>query len=415
MASDAAALPIDPPSPAPALERTTLPIILALGVSHLLNDVIQSLLPAIYPMLKENYRLTFTQIGLITFTFQGTASLLQPVVGFYTDRRPKPYSLAVGMGITLVGLVLLSRAGDYPSILFSAALVGIGSSIFHPEASRIAHMAAGKRHGLAQSLFQVGGNAGTALGPLAAALVIVPRGQPAILWFTALAAIGMIVLTRVGAWYQHHLASHLARVRAHQRAVAGRFSRGKVVASIAILIALIFSKYFYLVSFTNYYTFYLIERFHVSVQGAQVYLFIFLFAAAAGTILGGPLGDRFGRKYVIWFSILGVAPFSLLLPHVGLAGTVGIGALVGAILASAFSAILVYAQELIPGKVGLIAGLFFGLAFGMSAIASAALGRLADHTSIEHVFFLCGFLPLIGLLTVFLPDLKKRTAAHASQ
>ncbi|ACB77111.1 MFS transporter [Opitutus terrae] len=408
MASDATALPLDPPTPVSALERTTLPIILALGISHLLNDVIQSLLPAIYPMLKVNYDLSFTQIGLITFTFQGTASLLQPVVGLYTDRRPKPYSLAIGMGISLVGLILLSRADHYGTILFSAALVGMGSSIFHPEASRIAHMAAGQRHGLAQSLFQVGGNVGTSLGPLAAALIIVPRGQPALLWFTILAAVGMAVLTRVGVWYQRHLASHLARVRSHQRAAAGRFSRSRIIASLGVLIALIFSKYFYLVSFTNYYTFYLIERFHVSVQGAQFYLFIFLFAAAAGTILGGPLGDRFGRKYVIWFSILGVAPFSLVLPHVGLVATVGLAAVVGAILASAFSAILVYAQELIPGKIGLIAGLFFGLAFGMSAIASAALGHLADHAGIEHVFFLCGFLPLIGLLTVFLPDVRKR-------
>ncbi len=398
----------DSSPPVSAIERTVVPVILALSFSHLLNDTIQSLLPAIYPMLKENYGLTFTQIGLITLTFQGTASLLQPVVGFYTDRRPKPNSLAIGMGITLVGLVLLSHATHYGMILFAAALVGTGSSIFHPEASRVAHIAAGKRHGFAQSLFQVGGNLGSSLGPLAAAWIIVPRGQTSVLWFTALAAVGIAILARVGAWYRHNLASHLARVRARAKSGAAPLSRGKVAFSIAILMALIFSKYFYLVSLTNYYTFYLISHFRVPLQTAQVYLFIFLFAVAAGTILGGPLGDRFGRKYVIWFSILGVAPFSLVLPHVGLLATILLSVAIGAILASAFSAILVYAQELIPGKVGLIAGLFFGFAFGMSGIASAALGKLADRTSIEHVFFVCGFLPLIGLLAGFLPKLEKK-------
>jgi len=382
-------------------------VLLALSFSHLVNDAIQSLLPAMYPMLKDNYRLSFTQIGFITFTFQVTASLLQPLVGFYTDRRPKPFSLAIGMGLTLVGLVLLSRAASYPALLVSAALVGTGSSIFHPEASRVAHLAAGHRRGFAQSLFQVGGNFGSSLGPLLAALIIVPRGQSSVLWFTALAAVGIAVLSRVGVWYRQHLDAHLARARAHRRAARPLPTR-TVVVSISILIALIFSKYFYLVSLTNYYTFYLIDRFQVSVAGSQLYLFIFLFAVAAGTILGGPLGDRFGRKYVIWFSILGVAPFSLILPHVGLAGTVGLSVVIGVVLASAFSAILVYAQELIPGKVGLVAGLFFGLAFGMSGIASAALGRLADHTSIEHVFYLCGFLPLLGLLTMFLPNLERR-------
>ncbi len=382
-------------------------VLLALSFSHLVNDAIQSLLPAMYPMLKDNYRLSFTQIGFITFTFQVTASLLQPLVGFYTDRRPKPFSLAIGMGLTLVGLVLLSRAASYPALLVSAALVGTGSSIFHPEASRVAHLAAGHRRGFAQSLFQVGGNFGSSLGPLLAALIIVPRGQSSVLWFTALAAVGIAVLSRVGVWYRQHLDAHLARARAHRRAARPLPTR-TVVVSISILIALIFSKYFYLVSLTNYYTFYLIDRFQVSVAGSQLYLFIFLFAVAAGTILGGPLGDRFGRKYVIWFSILGVAPFSLILPHVGLAGTVALSVIIGVVLASAFSAILVYAQELIPGKVGLVAGLFFGLAFGMSGIASAALGRLADHTSIEHVFYLCGFLPLLGLLTMFLPNLERR-------
>jgi FSR family fosmidomycin resistance protein-like MFS transporter len=409
MAHAATIHPIDPPQPADPLERTVVPIILALSFSHLLNDTIQSLLPAIYPMLKANYGLTFTQIGLITLTFQGTASLLQPFVGFYTDRKPKPYSLAIGMSITLIGLILLSRAAHYGVVLAAASLVGMGSSIFHPEASRIAHMAAGRRHGFAQSLFQVGGNFGSSLGPLAAALIIVPRGQSSIVWFTLLAALGIVVLARVGGWYQRNLASHLARVRARRHAAAAsKVSRSKVVISLAILMALIFSKYFYLVSLTNYYTFYLIARFNVSVPLAQIYLFVFLFAVAAGTILGGPLGDRFGRKYVIWFSILGVAPFSLILPHVGLTATILLSVIIGAILASAFSAILVYAQELIPGKVGLIAGLFFGFAFGISGIASAALGKLADQTSIEYVFYLCGFLPLIGLLTGFLPNLEKK-------
>jgi len=406
--------PAEPAPLASAVGPTVVPVILALSFSHLLNDTIQSLLPAIYPLLKTSYGLTFTQVGFITFAFQVTASLLQPLVGFYTDRRPKPHSLVLGMAVSLVGLILLSRAANYPHILVAAALVGTGSSIFHPEASRIAHIAAGRRRGFAQSLFQVGGNLGSSLGPLAAALVIVPHGQPAILWFTLLAALGIVILARVGGWYRRNLPAHLARTRAVRHAATG-LSRGQTIFSLVILVALIFSKYFYLVSLTNYYTFYLIEHFRVSITSAQLYLFVFLFAVAAGTILGGPLGDRFGRKYVIWFSILGVAPFSLVLPHVGLAATVALSVVIGAILASAFSAILVYAQELIPGKVGLVAGLFFGLAFGMSGIASAALGRLADRTGIEHVFFLCGFLPLIGLITAFLPNLeKKRPALGAS-
>ncbi|HVU25037.1 MAG TPA: MFS transporter [Opitutus sp.] len=396
-----------PDSPASPVERTVMPVILALSLSHLLNDTIQSLLPAIYPVLKANYGLTFAQVGLITLTFQGTASLLQPVVGIYTDRRPQPFSLALGMAASLVGLVLLSHAIHYGMILVAAGLVGMGSSIFHPEASRVAHMAAGRRRGFAQSLFQVGGNFGSSLGPLAAALVIVPHGQSSVLWFTLLAAIGIFVLVRVGRWYRHHLPHHLARAHALHQAAAALPQR-QVIVSIAILIVLIFSKYFYLVSLSNYYTFYLIEHFHVSVQLSQVYLFVFLFAAAAGTILGGALGDRFGRKYVIWLSILGVAPFSLVLPHVGLTATVLLTVPIGVILASAFPAILVYAQELIPGKIGMISGLFFGLAFGMGGIASASLGRLADHAGIEFVFFLCGFLPLLGLLTAFLPNLEKR-------
>ena len=407
MASVASPTPSDSVTPRDPVGNTVVSVILALSFCHLLNDTIQSLIPAIYPMLKDHYGLTFTQIGLITFTFQVTASLLQPLVGLYTDRRPKPYSLAIGMGITLVGLILLSRSANYHAILVSAALVGIGSSIFHPEASRLAHVAAGRRRGFAQSLFQVGGNLGSSLGPLAAAILIVPRGQSSIIWFTVLAAMGIAVLLKVGRWYQRRLSSHVTRAQARHSSTVVPITRKKIVLSIAILGALIFSKYFYLVSLTNYYTFYLIHRFHVSVPLSQIYLFVFLFAVAAGTILGGPLGDRFGRRYVIWFSILGVAPFSLALPHVGLTATILLTVVIGLILASAFSAILVYAQELIPGKVGLIAGLFFGFAFGISGIASAALGKLADHTSIEYVFHLCGYLPLIGLLTGFLPKLEQ--------
>jgi FSR family fosmidomycin resistance protein-like MFS transporter len=399
----------------PAAEETVMPILLALSFSHLLNDTIQSLLPSIYPLLKDSFRLNFTQVGLITLTYQLTASLLQPLVGSYTDRRPKPYSLAIGMGCTLAGLALLSHAGSFGAILLGAAVIGTGSSIFHPEASRVARLASGGRHGFAQSLFQVGGNFGTSLGPLLAAAIIVPHGQASLLWFSALALLGIYVLRRVGGWYQDHL--HRARRSApvrHRERLPPR-SRRQVIFTLAILLTLIFSKYFYLVSLTNYYTFYLIHKFALPVQSAQIDLFIFLFAVAAGTIIGGPLGDRFGRKYVIWFSILGVAPFTLLLPYAGLVGTVVLTVFIGLILASAFSAILVYAQELIPGRVGLIAGLFFGFAFGISGIASAALGRLADLTSIDYVFHVCGFLPLIGLITGFLPNLEgtRRRAARA--
>jgi FSR family fosmidomycin resistance protein-like MFS transporter len=401
-----------PAEPVPA-ETTVLKVLLAISFSHLVNDVLQSLLPAIYPLLKVSYSLTFAQVGLITLTFQGAASLLQPVVGFYTDRQPKPYSLAIGMGFSLVGLILLSRASHYGIILFSAGLVGVGSSIFHPEASRVAHMAAGTRHGFAQSLFQVGGNLGSSLGPLAAALIVVPWGQGSLAWFTLLAAAGIVVLIRVGGWYQRSLDHYTARIRARQRTAASAMPRRRLIAVLAILFALLFSKYVYLVSLTNYYTFYLIHKFHVSVPSAQLFLFVFLFAVAAGTILGGPLGDRFGRKVVIWFSILGAAPFSLLLPHVGLVATVLLSVVIGLVIASAFSAILVYAQELVPGKVGMMAGLFFGFNFGVSGLAAAALGKLADHTGIEYVFFLCGFLPLIGLLTGFLPNVARTRPASA--
>lgn len=390
-----------------ATETTVMTVLWSLSLSHLLNDTIQSLLPAIYPVLKDKFVLSFAQIGTITFVFQCTASLLQPIVGFATDRKPQPFSLAIGMGATLLGLVLLSQAPNFHLILVSAALVGLGSSVFHPEASRVARLASGGQHGFAQSLFQVGGNLGSSFGPLLAALVVVPHGQHSILWFSSIALLGIYVLARVGAWYRSHL--HEQR-RSPVKRVTPRptLSRGRIALAMSVLVVLVFSKYIYLVSLGNYYTFYLIDRFHLTVQGAQYGLFVFLFAVAAGTFIGGPVGDRIGRKRVIWVSILGVAPFSLLLPHVGLAGTIVLTVFIGTILASAFSAIIVYAQELVPGNVGLIAGLFFGLAFGTAGIASALLGRLADHTSIRFVFELCAFFPLLGLLTGFLPDLEPR-------
>lgn len=381
---------------------TTMGVLVALSISHLLNDTIQSLIPAIYPLLKQSFQLTFSEIGLITFTFQMTASVLQPFVGFFTDRRPKPYSLATGMSITLIGLLFLSQADSLNMILLSAGMVGLGSSIFHPEASRLAMLAAGRKPGFAQALFQVGGNFGSSLGPLLAAWIIVPRGQPAIAWFALIAIAAIIILAKIGAWYREKLETHRREKRANSSMVSP-LSRGSLVLAISVLIVLVISKYFYLVSLTNYYTFYLMHRFNVSIQESQVCLFIFLFAVAAGTILGGPLGDRFGRKLVIWISILGVAPFSLVLPYASYEVTIGLSVVIGLILASAFSAILVFAQELMPGKVGLVAGLFFGFAFGVSGIASSLLGQLADATSIEHVFYLCGFLPLLGILTILLP------------
>ena len=385
--------------------KTVMNVLLALSLSHLLNDTIQSLIPAIYPVLKDSFRLSYAQIGLITFVFQMTGSIFQPFIGYYTDRRPQPYSLAVGMGVTLTGLVLLSQADSYPMILFAAALVGMGSAVFHPEASRVARLASGGRHGFAQSLFQVGGNLGSSFGPLLAALFVVPHGQRSILWFSGIALLGIFVLSRVGAWYQEHLAERAKGPKQdhHPRL---SLSRGRVMGALTILVLLIFSKYIYLVSLSNYYTFYLMDRFGVSVQGSQYALFVFLFAVAAGTIIGGPVGDRIGRKRVIWISILGVAPFSLLLPHVGLPMAVGLTVIIGLVMASAFSAIIVYAQELVPGNVGLIAGLFFGLAFGTAGIGSALLGWLADHTSIGFVFRVCAWLPLIGLLTGFLPEVE---------
>ncbi len=392
-------------------ENTVFAVLIAISFSHLLNDTIQSVIPAIYPILKTSFHLNFTQIGLITLTFQLTASLLQPFVGLYTDHRPKPYSVAIGMGFTLVGLLLLSKANNFAMILCSADLVGMGSSIFHPEASRLARMASGGRHGFAQSFFQVGGNAGSSLGPLLAALIIVPGGQPSVAWFSLAAILAIGVLWKVGVWYRHNL--YRIKRRSHARGKGGHpiLSKGRILLALSVLITLIFSKFFYLASMTNYYTFYLIGRFHVSVQTAQIYLFLFLAAVAAGTIIGGPFGDRFGRKYVIWISILGVAPFTLLLPYTDLFWTAVLTLIIGVILASAFSAILVYAQELVPGKVGMIAGLFFGFAFGMAGIGSAVLGRLADHTSFEYVFHVCSFLPLLGLLTGFLPGIERSKVA----
>jgi FSR family fosmidomycin resistance protein-like MFS transporter len=386
---------------------TVLTVLAAVSFCHFLNDLIQSLLPAIYPLLKTRYALDFGQIGLLTLTYQITASLLQPLVGWYTDRRPTPYSLAIGMGFTLSGLLLLALATNFTVLLFAAGLVGTGSSVFHPESSRIARLASGGRHGFAQSFFQVGGNLGSAAGPLLAAFIVLPYGQHSIAWFSIAALTAIVLLVRVGRWYREHMR---ARAQAPAHEVAHGLPRGQVRRAIAVLLALIFSKYFYLASLYSYYTFYLIERFHVDVQSSQIYLFVFLGAVALGTLIGGPVGDRIGRKYVIWASILGVLPFTLALPHVDLFWTVVLSVVIGLILSSAFSAILVYAQELLPGKVGMIAGLFFGFAFGMGGLGAALLGELADHRGIEYVYQLCAWLPAIGLLTVFLPDLHRRAA-----
>jgi FSR family fosmidomycin resistance protein-like MFS transporter len=399
---------------APATENkvpaTAMAVLFAITCGHLLNDSVQSLLPALYPLLKASLQLNFTQIGLITLTFQLTASLLQPFIGVYTDHHPKPFSLATGMIFTLAGVALFSVARTFELVLFSAALMGLGSSIFHPEASRVARLASGGRHGFAQSLFQVGGNTGTALGPLLAALIIAHGGQSRIAWFTALPLLGIVLLTRVGRWYRDRLAHLHANPASQSARVPSPFSRGRVIITIAILAVLVFSKLFYLTSISSYYTFYLIDKFHVSNESALMHLFQFLGSVALGTFIGGPVGDLIGRKYVIWVSILGVAPFTLLLPYANLFWCSMLTVVIGFVLASAFSAIVVYAQELIPNRVGLVAGIFFGLAFGSAGIGSALLGRLADHTSITYVFHVCSFLPLIGLLTAFLPHLEKKRA-----
>ena len=395
---------------APAAEEATVfAVILAISFCHLLNDMMQSLLPAIYPNLKADFGLSFGQIGLVTLAYQITASLLQPLVGLYADKRPMPLALPGGTLFSLAGLTVLSVAHVYPVLLLGACLLGVGSSVFHPESSRVARMAAGARHGLAQSLFQVGGNAGQALGPLAAALVVVRWGQSSLAVFALLALLSGAVLWNVGLWYKHH---GLARLKASGKRAAGTVAlpRGEAMGAVGVLLALIFSKYVYLASLTSYFTFYLIHRFHTSVVAAQLHLFVFLTAVAVGTVVGGPLGDRFGRKYVIWFSILGALPFTLLLPFADLFWTGPLTVVIGLILASAFPAIVVFAQELIPGKVGMISGLFFGFSFGMGGLGAAVLGWLADVTSIETVYHVCAFLPAIGLLAALLPKTGGRRA-----
>ena len=390
-----------------AVEGTVFPILGAISFCHLLNDMIQSLLPAIYPILKQNFHLDFAKIGLITLTTQLTASMLQPLIGLYTDRKPKPYSLPFGMGFTLVGLALLSMASNYAFILMAAGLIGMGSAVFHPESSRVARMASGGQHGLAQSVFQVGGNAGSSLGPLLAAFVVIPRGQHSIAWFTLAALLAIVLLSNVGAWYKRREGLGLGK-RAKKAIVHPDLSPRRVALSLGVLIALMFSKFFYLSSLSSYFTFFLISKFHVTVQSAEIHLFIFLGAVAAGTIIGGPIGDRIGRKYVIWCSILGVLPFSLVLPYANLFWTGVLSVIIGIILASAFSAIVVYAQELLPGRVGMISGLCFGLAFGLGGVGAALLGKLADGYGIYFVYQVCAFLPAIGLLTGFLPNLDRR-------
>lgn len=389
------------PSSPVAAQRTVFSILGAISVAHLLNDMLQSLILAIYPLLQGEFSLSFVQIGLITLTFQVTASLLQPLIGYYTDKHPQPWSLPIGMTFTLCGLALLAMAGNFYTILVAAALVGTGSSVFHPESSRVARMASGGRHGLAQSLFQVGGNFGSSLGPLLAALIIAPYGRGNVAWFILAALLAIVLLLQVSRWYQ---ARHRVAKASQSAPEKNTLPRGKVAFAVAILLLLIFSKYFYLNSLSSYYTFYLMHKFGLSVQNAQFHLFAFLLAVAAGTIIGGPVGDKVGRRRVIWVSILGVAPFTLLLPHASLMWTGVLSVIIGFILASAFSAILVYAQELMPGRIGMISGLFFGFAFGMGGLGAAVLGVVADHTSINYVYQICAYLPLLGILTLFLPD-----------
>ena len=394
-------------APAAMQSQTRFKVLGAISFSHFLNDMMQSLIVSIYPLLKGEFHLSFAQVGVITLTYQICASILQPLIGVYTDKHPKPYSLSVGMGFTLIGIVTLALAPNYSSVLAAAALIGAGSSIFHPESSRIARLASGGRHGLAQSIFQVGGNAGSAMGPLLAAWIIIPHGQRSLAWFALAALLAIAVLANVGAWYKRrHLdGSGGSNSRA---AVAAPLPPRKVAWAIGVLVVLIFSKYFYIASIGSYYSFYLIEKFHVSVQSAQVHLFIFLLAMALGTLLGGPLGDRIGRKRVIWVSILGIAPFAMLLPYVDLLWTGVLTFVIGLILSSAFSAIVVFAQELMPGKVGAVSGLFFGFAFGIGGIGAAVLGSLADRHGIEFVYRICAYLPLLGMVAAFLPDIEHR-------
>ncbi|MBS0193011.1 MAG: MFS transporter [Proteobacteria bacterium] len=405
--------PVAPPAPlngdaaAPmeTVARTAMPVLLMLSFCHLLNDMIQSLLPAIYPLLKANFSLSFAQVGLITLVFQCTASLLQPVVGVYTDKRPMPYSLALGMGCTLSGLLLLAHAPSFPVLLLAAAMVGTGSSIFHPESSRVAKMASGGQHGLAQSVFQVGGNLGSSFGPLLAAFVVMPRGQASVAWFAIAALLAIVLLTRVGGWYRAHVSAHRKAAKTHRNQAP--LPRRKVVWAMVVLVVLLFSKYFYLSSLSSYYTFYLMEKFHLDARGAQLHLFVFLGTVAVGTLAGGPIGDRIGRRYVIWWSILGVLPFTAMLPHANLFWTTALTAVIGLIIASAFPAIIVYAQELVPGRTGMVAGIFYGLAFGLGGLGAAVLGVVADRIGIEQVYAICAWLPAIGLLAWFLPKLRE--------
>lgn len=390
------------------VQKTIYSILFIISFSHFINDLLQAVIPSVYPLFKEKFNLSFTQIGLITFTYQLTASILQPFIGMYTDKKSKPYSLVVGMIFTLAGLFFVSIADSFSYLLISVSLIGIGSSVFHPESSRVAHLASGGKKGLAQSIFQLGGNAGSAVGPLLAALIVIPNGQSYIIWFCAIALIGIFALYRIAIWYTDHLEVKRRSKTTSQEVIIHQLSKRRVWLSLVILLVLIFSKYFYMASITSYYTFFLIDKFHLSIQQSQIYLFVFLGAVAAGTLMGGAIGDKFGRKYVIWISILGVAPFTLLLPYVSLFWIGILSVLIGLILSSAFSAILVYATELLPGKVGLVAGLFFGFAFGMGGLGSAVLGKLADLTSIEYVFRICAFLPLIGIIAGFLPNIESK-------
>jgi FSR family fosmidomycin resistance protein-like MFS transporter len=389
-----------------ATSNTAYTVILAVSFCHLLNDTMQSLFSAIYPILQKSYNLDFVQIGLLTLTFQVTASVLQPLIGLYTDKRPLPYSTSIGMGSTLIGLVLLSVAGTYPLLLIAAAFIGMGSAVFHPESSRVARLASGGQHGLAQSLFQVGGNAGSAIGPLLAAFIVLPRGQSSLAWFSMVALLGMFILWRVGNWY----VSHRATTVQHATSRTLPLPRKRIVNALVVLALLVFTKNIYVASLTSYYTFYVIHKFGVTVQNSQLLLFLFLGAMALGTVIGGPIGDRIGPKTVIWFSILGVLPFTLAMPYANLFWTATLTVFIGVILASAFPAIIVLAQELVPGRVGMIAGLFFGFAFGMGGIAAAVLGKVADLKGIDFVYNICSYLPLLGLLTIFLPSINELRA-----
>jgi MFS transporter, FSR family, fosmidomycin resistance protein len=402
------------PAPSILQERTLYRVLTAISFCHLLNDMVQSLVPSMYPILKTNFHLDYTRIGWLTFTYQIVASLLQPLIGYYTDKKPFPYSLPMGMAFTLAGLLLLAVAPTFTLLVIAASLIGVGSAVFHPESSRVARLASGGQHGMAQSFFQVGGNTGSAIGPLLAAFIVLPRGQIGAAWFSLAALLGILILMRVGHWYKARI-SHLASRPAHHPGQALTLPRKKIAAAMAVLIVLIFSKYFYLASFSSYYTFFLIEKFGLSVRSSQIYLFVFFGAVAAGTLIGGPIGDKFGRKLVIWCSILGVLPFTMLLPYVNLFGTGILSVIIGFVIASAFSAILVYAQDLVPGRVGAISGLFFGFAFGMGGIGAAVLGRLADATSILHVYKLCAYLPALGILTALLPNVTHLPATLPPQ